>query len=298
MKRILNVLFVCILAITLVGCGGNSSRHEGEAKTPSGSRIQKGRDYQEVIDDFEEKGFKNIKTELLEDLITGWLTKDGEVESVTVDGDEKYSADAWYPNDAEVVITYHTFPRKDEKAESIASSSTEQEDIKKDNPEDDKTETPKATEVPVITVTPEATEVPKTTETPKATEATETAAVLAEPLDLTAINNTSSAESDTQFVGKYYKVTGIIDQAMEPSDGLNAMLIIQPDVMAKGMGSAMPLEINIWLTADEFEKIGGTSSVGKQIDLTVKLTSISRNAISKDPAVKGYPIQLEFGEYN
>lgn len=68
--------------------------------------------------------------------------------------------------------------------------------------------------------------------------------------------------------------------------------------MAKGMGSTLPLEINIWLTADEFEKIGGISSVGKQIDLSEKLTSISRNAISKDPAVKGYPIQLEFGEYD
>jgi len=30
----------------------------------------------------------------------------------------------------------------------------------------------------------------------------------------------------------------------------------------------------------------------------VKLTSISRNAISDDPAIKGYPIQLEFGDYN
>jgi hypothetical protein len=127
-----------------------------------------------------------------------------------------------------------------------------------------------------------------------------TSRLLAEPLDLNAINSTNSAESDAQFVGKHYRVTGVIDQAMEPSDadGLNAMVIIQPDVMAKGMGSTLPLEINIWLTADEFEKIGGISSAGKKIDLSVKLISISRNAISKDPAVKGYPIQLEFGDYD
>lgn len=126
----------------------------------------------------------------------------------------------------------------------------------------------------------------------------ETSKVLTESLNLNAINSTNSAKSDAKFVGKYYRVTGIIDQAMKPSDGFNAMVIIEPDVMAKGMGSTLPLEINIWLTADEFEQIGGISSVGKQIDLSVKLTSISRNSISKDPAVKGYPIQLEFGEYD
>lgn len=125
-----------------------------------------------------------------------------------------------------------------------------------------------------------------------------TAKFLTELLDLNAINSTNSNKSDEKFVGKYYRVTGKIEQAIEPSDGFNAMVIINPDVMAKGMGSTLPLEINIWLTADEFEEIGGISSVGNQIDLSVKLTSISRNAISKDPAVKGYPIQLEFGEYD
>lgn len=112
---------------------------------------------------------------------------------------------------------------------------------------------------------------------------------------MNAINRTSSADSDAKFVGKYWRVTGLIDQAMGPSDGTNALVIIEPNVMAKGMGSTSPLEINIWLTADEFEKIGGISSVGRQIDLSVKLKSISRNG-SSNPAVKGYPIQLEFGE--
>ncbi|MCM0648411.1 hypothetical protein NBE98_08495 [Clostridium swellfunianum] len=122
MKRIVIVLIACILVIALVGCGG----HEGEAKTPSGSSVQKGRSYQEVVNDFKGKGFKNIKTEKLEDLITGWLTKDGEVDSVSVSGDKGYSPDVWYSNDVEVVITYHTFPSKDKKPESPASSPTEQ----------------------------------------------------------------------------------------------------------------------------------------------------------------------------
>lgn len=115
MKRIVGILIACILIIVLMRCGGNSNEneHEGEAKTPSGSIIQKGREYQDVIKEFEGKGFKNIKTEVLDDLITGWLIKDGEVESVSVDGDEDYSPDVWYLNDVEVIITYHTFPQKD-----------------------------------------------------------------------------------------------------------------------------------------------------------------------------------------
>lgn len=126
MKRIISVLIVCILFIALAGCSGNSNGHEGEAKTPSGSIVQKGSSYQEVVNDFKEKGFKNIKTEKLEDLITGWMTKDGEVESVSVDGDKDYSPDVWYPSDVEVIITYHTFPKDQKKTESTATSSTEQ----------------------------------------------------------------------------------------------------------------------------------------------------------------------------
>lgn len=82
------------MVIALAGCSGNSNGHEGEAKTPSGSSAQKGRDYQEVIDNFAEKGFKNIKTEKLEDLITGWMTKDGEVKSFSGDGNKAYSYSA------------------------------------------------------------------------------------------------------------------------------------------------------------------------------------------------------------
>ena len=131
MKKIISIFIACII-ITLVGCAGDSNGHEGEAKTPSGSSIQKGRDYQEVVNDFKEKGFKNIETEKLEDLITGWMTKDGEVESVSVDGDKDYSPDDWYSNNVKVVITYHTFPSDDEKPEPTSSSKVEPQNENQD----------------------------------------------------------------------------------------------------------------------------------------------------------------------
>lgn len=118
-----------------------------QAKTPSGSSVQKGRDYQDVIEDFEEHGFTNIQTEEIDDLITGWLTKEGEVEDVAINGDTDYSADKWVPADSEVLIRYHVFP-KDEETEPVSEP----------------TETP--------TTEPETSEAP-TTEAPVQTEPTE-----------------------------------------------------------------------------------------------------------------------------
>lgn len=108
MKKILTFITAMIMALLLVACT-NPDSHKGEAKTPSASSVQKGRDYQSVLEDFEKRGFINISLVTIDDLITGWLTKDGEVESVSVDGDVNYHADKWYSNDVAVVITYHTF---------------------------------------------------------------------------------------------------------------------------------------------------------------------------------------------
>lgn len=119
MRKFLAACMAIVMIFTIAGC--SSEGHEGEAKTPSGSSIQKGKDYQKVVDEFESSGFTNIKLEKLDDLVTGWLTKDGEVESVSVDGDTGYSADTWYPADAEVVITI-TYSRKKKLLKQIANS--------------------------------------------------------------------------------------------------------------------------------------------------------------------------------
>lgn len=113
MKRVLCLSLALILCFSLIGCDENS--HEGEVKTPAGSSDMEGRNYEDVVTIFEEKGFTNIKTEPIDDLIFGWLTKDGEVEEVSVGGKVDYSPDKWVPADTEVVIRYHTFPQDDEE---------------------------------------------------------------------------------------------------------------------------------------------------------------------------------------
>ena len=132
MKKMVRVLITCIFVIALAGCGREPNNHEGEAKTPSESSVQSGNDYKDVINDFEDQGFTNVKTEKIEDLITGWITADGEVKEVSVGGNVDYSPDEWIPVDTEVVIKYHTFKKED--TESV----TESQD--KDNSNAEKTE--------------------------------------------------------------------------------------------------------------------------------------------------------------
>ena len=110
--KLIAMIMVMLLCVSLVACGDDSS-HIGEAKTPSGSSAQRGRHYSDVVDDFEGNGFTNIRTEEIDDLVFGWLTDDGEVEDVSVDGDIDYPADEWYSSDVEVVIRYHTFPAEE-----------------------------------------------------------------------------------------------------------------------------------------------------------------------------------------
>ncbi len=71
-----------------------------------------GKDYETVRKDFEEAGFENVKLKKQEDLIIGLLTKNGEVESVTVNGVYNYDTEEEYNSDVEVVITYHTYKYK------------------------------------------------------------------------------------------------------------------------------------------------------------------------------------------
>lgn len=107
-KTLIPVIFILIFSM-LVGC---SSENDDRIKMPSSSRNYKGTNYQEVISDLHGAGFTNVQTKVLDDLITGLLTKDGEVEKVSVDGDTTFSTDSKYSADVPIIVTYHTYPEK------------------------------------------------------------------------------------------------------------------------------------------------------------------------------------------
>ena len=126
MRKIRSVLMSSALIVMLTGCGEGSNDHKGEAKTPSASSVQEGRNYKEVVDEFKSNGFTNVKTEKVEDLITGWITEDGEVEEVAVGGDVEYAPDEWMPEGTEVVITYHTFKKETAEEDTEKPEETEE----------------------------------------------------------------------------------------------------------------------------------------------------------------------------
>ena len=82
---------------------------EGDISIGSTSKQFKGKDYQAVRNQLAEKGFENVEFSPIEDLIIGFLTEDGEIEKVSVNGHEDYTSDSAFASDARIVIYYHTF---------------------------------------------------------------------------------------------------------------------------------------------------------------------------------------------
>lgn len=82
-----------------------------EIAVPMSAKAAKKLTYTDLEKQFKEAGFVNITLEAECDLITGWLTKDGSVESISVNGQTEFDENATYRPDDPVVITYHTFSK-------------------------------------------------------------------------------------------------------------------------------------------------------------------------------------------
>ena len=82
---------------------------------PLTSKKAKGMNYIDEIREFENVGFTNVTTNVEYDIVTGWLTDDGEVKSQTINGKKEFDSDDKYRLDAEVVVTYHTLKKNKPK---------------------------------------------------------------------------------------------------------------------------------------------------------------------------------------
>jgi major membrane immunogen (membrane-anchored lipoprotein) len=102
------IIAIIMLSVLLTACGANKEMVE----TPAGIHLERGRNYKEVIEDFEDKGFTNIKTETIPDLVYGRSFRNGEVEQISVGGDTDYDSGVRVPADTEVIIRYHTYSQK------------------------------------------------------------------------------------------------------------------------------------------------------------------------------------------
>jgi len=119
MKKIFILLFSLIITITISAC--TAKEDANLLKVSSSSEKLVGENYKTVISQLEKIGFTNIKTVVLDDLVTGWLTKDGEIKQVEINGKTSFSANTSFPKDSKIVVTYHTFPKK-EKSDTKSTS--------------------------------------------------------------------------------------------------------------------------------------------------------------------------------
>lgn len=105
---------LCVLSglmVFLAAC--EETVDDGKINAPVSSKLEDAM-YGDIVTKFENAGFTNVKAEKLDDLVVGWLTEDGEVEEVTIDGDTRFSTNSRYPADAAVIIVYHTFKKEEE----------------------------------------------------------------------------------------------------------------------------------------------------------------------------------------
>lgn len=112
MKRIGSLLItLCMICTMVIGC--DETVVTG-IYPPISADDCEGMMYEEVAAAFETVGFSNIEYEIIDDLITGWLTKDGEVEGVTLDGNDDFDTNDLFDESTVLTISYHTFPLDDE----------------------------------------------------------------------------------------------------------------------------------------------------------------------------------------
>ena len=84
---------------------------KNELAIPMSSNDYDGDNYKQVVKLLENAGFQNVETSEVTDLITGWITKGGEVDRVSINGDYDFDEGDIFPKDATVVVTYHTFEK-------------------------------------------------------------------------------------------------------------------------------------------------------------------------------------------
>ncbi|MBR6090053.1 MAG: zinc ribbon domain-containing protein [Anaerolineaceae bacterium] len=81
----------------------------GYVKIPDQAVYYENLNFTAARDLLKASGFSNIRVINLGDLRLGIFTKNGSVDSITIDG-EPVSPDEWYRQEAPVIISYHGFP--------------------------------------------------------------------------------------------------------------------------------------------------------------------------------------------
>lgn len=121
------LLLLGIAVICMVMSNLSKDEHEGQIHAPLTSLDAYELNYEDVIKQFEEAGFTNVEAMKMEDLVIGWLSSDGGVDKVTINGEEEYQTSSWYDPSVKVLVYYHTYP-EEAKEEEVPEESVESEE--------------------------------------------------------------------------------------------------------------------------------------------------------------------------
>lgn len=126
----LAAIVFCLVPSACSDSGDDSA--DSKINPPDSASSFEGEDYQDVVTRFKKAGFTNVQTKAQEDLITGWLTKEDEVDKVSIDGETDFMSSDRYDSDAKVVVTYHAFPEQEENKSDDSGTSADDSDTSTD----------------------------------------------------------------------------------------------------------------------------------------------------------------------
>ncbi|WP_179396275.1 hypothetical protein [Lacticaseibacillus absianus] len=115
------LLAVLAMAFVLLVAGCSSDKNK-PLSMPTDSSEMEGSNYRTVVAQLKDAGFKNVKTIKNPDLIAGLLHKDGDVETISINGETDLEKGDRFSKDAKVKVTYHTFSKKSESSSGRSSS--------------------------------------------------------------------------------------------------------------------------------------------------------------------------------
>ena len=72
----------------------------------------RGEQYSDVVDELKMKGFTNISLRRADNLITGWITKEGSIKEITINGKADFAEKDSFGYDAPIEIIVNTFEGK------------------------------------------------------------------------------------------------------------------------------------------------------------------------------------------
>jgi hypothetical protein len=108
-KRIITYIASFAVLLSTAACTGGNTAPDSIHMSESSKHLE-GKSFQDVVNALQQAGFTNVKSKPLGDLVTGWLSGEGEVKTVEVDGDSSFSTDDSFSAAAPVVVSYHSFP--------------------------------------------------------------------------------------------------------------------------------------------------------------------------------------------